>query len=460
MLFSCIEDSYTTSPSQQPRFEVDTLRLGTVFTGEATPTSRFKIYNPHDKILTLKSVSLRDDSGVWRINVDGTAGNRVTDVDIRPRDSIFVFVEATLPDCGLDRPVNYRNHIDVDVMGVVSEVVLDADGLDAVRLNDYQVTADETFDPSRPYIVYGDLTVLQGATLTLPAGTRLNFHAGASMVVDGSLKSLGTCEAPVTMTGDRMGTVVGRVDYELMSGQWEGLTFTPFSTANEMEYTSVRNTVSGVTVDSVAWTPGTPSLRLLNCQFRNSQGYALVSSFSRLEATGCEFTDASAGVVALQGGEAALAHCTIASYYLFTAPGGPHLQLFHVVPGEEIPDVEALLLQATIDNCIIYGNGVDLSHGNLEGTQVQVRNCLLRSAGSDDNEFVNCLWDSDPLFYTVRNDYLFDYRVKPDSPAIDAADPALTPSFYTADRLGVAVNGTIGAYSFTPVEETAGKSWR
>ena len=106
-------------------------------------------------------------------------------------------------------------------------------------------------------------------------------------------------------------------------------------------------------------------------------------------------------------------------------------------------------LVADFTNSIIYGNGSDLSVGDFTGCQVTLRRCLLKSAGADDDNFINCLWESDPLYYTVRSDYYFDYRLQPDSPALGTADPALTlpeasTDFYGVSRLGVAPN--LGAY--------------
>lgn len=83
ILPSCIEDGVITDPSAQPRFETDTLSLGAVFTGEGSPTASVKIYNPHDKILNISSVRLRDGR-YFRINVDGFCGREFTDVEIRP----------------------------------------------------------------------------------------------------------------------------------------------------------------------------------------------------------------------------------------------------------------------------------------------------------------------------------------------------------------------------------------
>ncbi|MDE7125169.1 MAG: hypothetical protein K2O12_01635, partial [Muribaculaceae bacterium] len=78
------------------------------------------------------------------------------------------------------------------------------------------------------------------------------------------------------------------------------------------------------------------------------------------------------------------------------------------------------------------------------------RNTLLRSEGSDNNNFISCLWDVDPLYFTVREDYFFDYRLQPDSPALEAADRSLTRPDACADRYGTVRNAELGAYAFDP----------
>lgn len=434
---ACIEDDFTNSPSDQPQCSVDTLRLGTIFTAEPTPTYSFKIYNHNNKALNISRIAIRDDSDMlFRLNVDGVAGREFDNVEIRSRDSIFVFVEATLPDLGSTSPTLYERHLDISANGVTSTVVITATGLDATRLAGLVLDTDTRFDASKPYIVYDSLLVAEGATLTLAPGTRLHFHDKAFMQVDGTLKALGTPEANVEMIGDRFGQVVGRVDYEIMSGQWEGVLFSSTSRDNRLEYTSIRNTVWGVVVDSVPSAPEQPALRLINCQLRNSKDYALLSSFSSVEALGCEFAEAASGVVALQGGTASFVSCTIANYYLFSVLGGPSLQFYHATPDDAIEGCDLPLLSATIDNCIIYGNGTDLSHGDLTDSGIYVRNTLLKSEGTDDDHFIGCLWGLDPMYGTVREDYHFDYRLMPESPAISAANPDLLPDLLSTDRYG------------------------
>lgn len=447
---SCIEDGITTSPSSQPYFSVDTLKMGTLFTDEGSPTYSFKVYNPAAKSIVISDIAITDDSDrMFRLNVDGVAGERFNEVEIRGKDSIFVFVEVTLPGRDMTTPVDYERHLAFTTNGVTRDVVITATALDATRLHAATIDRDTHFTAAKPYIIYDSLVVAPDVTLTLEAGTKLHFHDGAGLTVHGTLEAYGEPGQLIEMTGDRWGNVVGRVDYEIMSGQWEGVYFTSTSRANKLQFTSIRNTMYGVIVDSVAYDETTPSLKLVNCQLRNSKEYALLSSFSWTEACGCELTDASSGVVALQGGKAGLVNCTIANYYLFSVLGGPALQMYHVSDEDAIEGVELPLLQARIDNCIIYGNGTDLSHGDLNDTDVYVRRTLLKSEGSDDDHFIECLWGLDPLYYTVRTDYYFDYRLQPESPAIGSADPSLIPAELSVDMWGTPRTAdfpTLGAY--------------
>ena len=78
---------------------------------------------------------------------------------------------------------------------------------------------------------------------------------------------------------------------------------------------------------------------------------------------------------------------------------------------------------------------------------------MFKANGTDDDNFVSCIWDADPLFYTVRDDYYFDYRVRPDSPAIGAADPSISTSLSPIDFYGSARTSDLGAYTFTAPEE-------
>ncbi len=448
---SCIEDDITTSPSDQPAFSVDTLKMGTVFTQEGTPTHSFKVYNHHDKILNISSITFRSgESSSFRINVDGLSGRSFYNVEIRPNDSIYIFVEATLIPNGTGILTTINEHLDFVTNGRTATVVLNADGQDVDRKRGEVIETDTRFNADMPYQIFDSLVVNEGVTLTLDAGVNLYFHDGAYMKVNGTLISNGTWENPVNMTGDRMGNVVNGIPFELMSGQWGGVTFTPTSHSNRMAHTSIRNTVYGVQVDSVTTVGSEPTLYMFNCQLRNSQNHALIALHSNITAIGCEIAEAGAGTVYLRGGNHVFNHCTFANYYLFSALGGPIIGLDHINAESDDNTGKAYMI-ADFSNSIIYGNGTDISHGDLTGTAVTLRNCLLKSNGTDDENFIGCLWNKDPMYHTIREQYVFDYRLRPGSPAIGAGNQELTlPEAATADIKGLPRGAApdLGAYVF------------
>lgn len=451
-LSSCIEDGVTTSASDQPEFSTDTVRLGSLLTLGPSPTSRFIVYNRHDKILNISDISFRDDdAGQFRINVDGISGRRFSNVEIRPNDSIFVFVEATLAENGVNLPVDVLAHIDFLVNGVTSSMPVKATGQDVTRLNgDVRFSGEVSLSADKPYLVNDSIVVEPNSTLTIPAGTRLLMHDDAAIIVHGTLRIEGSAEKPVEITGDRSGFVAAAIPYEVMSGQWRGLRFSPTSAGNIITHASIRNSAEGIILDHCGGSLDSPALTLHNSVVRNTKGYIVEAIHSSLTAVGCELSDASLGILRLVGSEHLVTNCTLANYYLFTAVGTA-LQLEHVDPKDETnnpDDAEMPWLKADINNSIIYGLGNDISHGNLDGLPVTLRNCLLKSAGSNDNNFINCLWDTDPGYHVERDNYIFDYRVWNQSPALNAADPALVIPLAETDMLGAArlPSPTIGAY--------------
>ncbi len=446
---SCIEDGITTSASDQPAFSTDTLKMGTVFTQEGTPTSSFKVYNRHDKILNISTIAIREGNGIFRLNVDGMSGKSFYNVEIRPNDSIYVFVEATLPPNGTGSLVSINEHLDFTTNGVTTTVVLNADGQDVSRKHGEVIASDTRWGADMPYQIFDSLIVDEGATLTIDAGARLYFHDKAYMEVRGTLITEGTAEKPVNFTGDRQGNVVNGIPYELMSGQWRGLTFTPTSHSNRLVHTSIRNTEYGVQVDSTTTVTDSPTLYMLNCQLRNSTIFSLIATHSNITAIGCEIAEAASGTVYLRGGKHVFNHCTFANYYLFSALGGPIIGLAHI-DSDSDDGTGRPYMTADFTNSIIYGNGTDISHGDLIGTAVTLRRCLLKSEGSNDENFIDCLWGKDPLYHTVREQYIFDYRLKAGSPAIGAANAELTLPEATTDIQGKERGATpdLGAYVY------------
>lgn len=454
---SCIEDGFTSSPSDQPVFSTDTLDMGVVFTEEVTTTRRFVVHNPYSKQLSISSIRLSGDyAECFRLNVDGIGGIAFQNVDIRGKDSVFVFVEATFP-AGIKPQTTYEAQVDFTTNGVTNSVVLTATGQNVRRLEGLVLEEDTNFDAELPYQIFDSLVVSPGVKMTVKPGTQLLFHDKAALVVRGTLDCRGTVDEPVVLAGDRTGNVVADISFDLMSRQWEGIFFVRTSKNNTLVNTVVKNTWYGVAIQGDgSGTYDEPQLTMLNCRLRNSGGRVFEAYHSYVRAVGCEFAEAASGLVYLEGGRHVFNHCTFANQYLFAAVSGPAIQLNHLCDdiwtdaGTDLP-----YMQAEITNSILWGYGGDVAPGDLTGTGVFFRSCMLKSKGEDDENFIACLWDADPEFYTVRSDYLFDYRLKPESPAIGMADPALTLPEAATDGYGLPRTepADLGAYVFTEPEE-------
>lgn len=446
-LSSCIEDGYTSSPSDRPAFSTDTLDMGTVITTDVSTTQRFTVRNTHSKGLVISDIRLDGPNAEYfRLNVDGFSGTTFNNVEIRANDSIYVLVSCTLPENNVDQAVALYADIRFTTNGSVDKVVVRATGQDVVRLHGKIIETDTEFRSEKPYQVFDSLVVAEGATLTLTPGTRLMFHDKAYMRVYGTLVSNGTVEKPIEMRGDRTGDVISGITFDLMAGQWQGVDFMPGSMGNKMTQTVIRNTVQGVVaVES--------ELEIINSKFRNSQFRAFTAQGCDVTAIGCEFAEAPYGTVCIIGGEADFDHCTFPNYYLFSAIYDPAVILAHLNEQTAVEGYEGAYGKVTVTNSILYGLGNDITPGDLEDTEVYIANCLLKSAGTDDEHFIDCIWDADPLYYTIREDYIFDYRLKPDSPAIGAGNVSLSkhPASDT-DAYGLKRGPTpdVGAYVYSP----------
>lgn len=451
---SCISDDFNTSSSVRLRFSTDTVAFDTVFTDLGTPTARLKVFNPDKKAISISSIAFRNAESAFSMNVDGVSGTTFHDVEIRGGDSIFIFIECYIPESQQREPFLIEDKLMFNTNGTEQSVVVEAYGQNVTRLRNVEVTQDMTMTADLPYVVFDSLTVRPGATLRIEPGAKLLFHDKASLVVEGKLEVLGAPGKLIDMRGDRLDNVLPDVGYDIMAGQWKGVRIAADSFDNRIEYCNMRSTVEGLRIDSTADLTRT-KLTLVNSWLHNSQSTVIDSKYAKVDAYGCIFSEAAEAVVRLTGGEHRFSQCTLANYYLFAISSEPILSLYHVMPEELIHvDSPNPLMRASFENSIIYGMNSDINIGDLTGSEVYLRYVLMKAAGSDDANFIHCLWDTDPMFETIREDYVFNYRLKPDSPAIGAGDPSLVPEQSLEDIDGVRrlTPPALGAYAAPTAE--------
>lgn len=448
-LTSCDDyDKWTTSPDAQLTFSSDTVAFDTVVTTLGSSTRTLIAFNHGDKGLRIRSVELAGGAtSPFRVNVDGQyLYNGVgEDFEVRRKDSIYVRIEVTLPDADSD---DIHHHEDVLRFtlesGVVQQVPLTAEGLDVIMLRAERIAADRTLDAQRPYLIYDSLVVETGATLTLPAGCRMMFHDGTSLIVHGSLQANGTLEDPVIFRGDRTDRMFPYLPYDNTPNRWGGIRLCAESHDNVLTQCDIHSGDYGILCEATDITEDTPPLLLMdNCIVHNIGGPGLQFGHCRTQVTGTQVSNTMGNCVNLTGGGHTFIHCTFAQFYPFSGDRGHALFLCD-------DEGKAPILWSHFINCVITGYAEDVVMGKITDNSENpcdylFQNCLLRTVVSDDlTRFVNVRYDnSDELqpsgsgHFTLfdTTNFLYDLTPRPESIIRGMADPEVAALFPT-DRRG------------------------
>ena len=395
VVVSCSDnDSFSASPHHVLSFSTDTVKMDTVFSTIGSSTYTFWVFNQSGDGIRLKSVRLRSGNQTgFRVNVNGsyldnTLGSVVNDLEVRKGDSIRVFVELTAPETSKEEPQMVEDDLVFSLeSGVEQRVCLQAWAWDAIQLKDLVVSRDTLIESSRPLIVYGGIRVDSAATLTI-RNTTLFFHEGKGIDVFGRLLT-----DSVTLRGDRLDHMFSYLPYDRVSGQWGlwgGIIFHATSTGNELLRTEIRNAGQyGVLCDSAAYDSTAYRLDMKQCVVHNCAGTGLASYSANIRLRDCQFTNMQGDCVAIYGGNASIAHCTMAQFYPFVANRGAALRF-----GNELP-----LYGLRCDSSIITGYDEDvwmcLIADTINPLEYEFKNTLMRTPVVEDSiRFSNIIWET------------------------------------------------------------------
>ena len=396
LLLACADDdSFSTDSALRLRFSSDTLHLDTVFSRTPSSTYSFWVYNPHNDGIRLESIRLRrgNQSG-YRVNVDGiyldnSNGAQTQDVEIRRKDSVLVFVELTAPETVRQAPVLVEDDLlFVLESGVEQKVCLQAWAWDAVKLYSPVVSTDSVIESVLPVVVYGDLRVESGATLTIK-NTTLYFHDGSGIDVYGQLQT-----ENAVFRGDRLDRMFSYLPYDRVSGQWKGIRFRPSSTGNVMLHSEIRNPVYGVICDPSDLDTTAYRLVMSHCVIHNCQATGMETVNAHVCLDHCQLTNTGGDCLSVIGGMVDVSNCTLAQFYPFSASRGAALRFSNRHGETDYP-----LLRLSCQGSILTGYEEDVMMGRQTTATVAFnylfRHCLLRTPVIDDSlRFQQIVWET------------------------------------------------------------------
>ncbi len=378
ILFSCRKEDFLTSPDVRLSFSTDTVFFDTIFTTIGSTTRYFTVHNPYNKRVKIASVRLgRGASSPYRLNVDGVAGKEVDDLEINPRDSLYVFVEVTINPLGGNMPLLVKDSVVFRVNDQEQDVDLVAWGQD-VHLVDGQVVPTQTWENDKPYLIIHSMLVDTSHTLTIRPGVKIYSHFNSTIYVSGTLIVQGTVEEPVLFSGDRPEEM-----YDDIPGQWSGIYFLNGSNHNLIDHAVIQNGIYGVHLGNFYSADSFPDLHISNTIIQHMTFAGISSVGARIRGENCVVADCGSYALSLTtGGDYRFVHCTIANYWNWSNRTNPSLLLTNYYNLGDTVVFTGALERADFLNMIIYGNKeseVGLSSYSDEvGFQYFFDHCLLK----------------------------------------------------------------------------------
>ena len=481
-------NNYSVSPNHLLSFSTDTLSFDTVFTTIGSITGYFKIYNRNSEALKIDKIALASGgrSG-FRINVDGRKGDSFNDIPIWKKDSLFVAVEVTVNPNDENSPFFITDSVVFITNGRAQYVILEAYGQNVHIFKGRTIFShDANLSAEKPYLVYDSIHIVEGVTLQIEPGASFYMHKGAKWLIDGTLITLGTQEAPVIFRADRLIYLTTSLSYDNIPAQWDGLYFGASSFNNELNHTLIRNGISGLTFEKS--TPNRKKIDIRNSQIKNMDGNVLWAVNCHIEASNTEFSNASDFLIMLSGGKYQFTHCTLANYmmsYLMSHNNARMLPALTLDNNHSLSDEDDSptfpLQEAFFDNCIIDGNHSSekgelqlitsdaFRNGDDNQFNYRFNHCVIKSKKSDNTRFNEVLFienvkegdtkyiKSDGKNANDKYDYAFDFRLVNESMGIGRADRSIAELF-PVDRFGVnrltsEFGPSIGAYEYISQDE-------
>ena len=489
-LSSCRQDFVFENSKGDLTFSKDTIYLDTVFTAVSSSTYTLKVYNKSNKDIKIPIIKFGKPNSKYRMTVDGMTGenNRIfRDVEMLAKDSMYIFIEVTA-DIVDSNPTDFlytdqiqfdtgNNFQKVELVTLIQDAYfiypnrtqnpdqtytyeqislgLDGNGnpinirASILDENDPKNGNELIWNNSKPYVVYGYAVVPDNKTLEVQAGARIHFHSESGLIVGtaASLKINGTLENQVVFEGDRLEPL-----YSDVPGQWGTIWLTQGSTANEINFATIKNATVGLLIDS---NDGN-FMTIKNTQIYDSSNLGIYAKTAKIKGENLVINTAGIAPLACTlGGSYEFKHCTFNNNWSSSKQVAVLLNNYYRDANNAVVPFD--LMQADFINCIIYGSNtyeLSLDPASTNLFNYSFTKCLLKF-GTTSNSIYASIYNNpeitrneNPKFLKISKNKL---NIGDDSAARGIGGNANVP----LDLLGMPRTSPydLGAYNWTTFPE-------
>ena len=440
---SCNRDEISfAAPSQLLRFSADTVFLDTVYNQVRSETYAVKIYNDEDKDVMIPKISLESgSSSLYRINVDGKAGTDFSNIPLRKKDSLYIFVEiapvANAPEAIAEDQIQIQTPAGNQHVTLFS-VVQDAEFYIQSETNPNILGTDTNWTNEKAKIIFGDLTVAEGKTLDIQKGTKVYFHKNSGLRIskNAKLNVLGDLDQEVIFRGDRNDS-----RYDTIPKNWNGIKFETGSHLN-MNYAKVFGGTRGLEMNETQAT-------INNTIIHTFQEYGIFTVKSNINASNLVMNNCGEAALGIfKGGNYSIAHSTLANYWDFNS-ALPALGIYATNEYQNGTVLENGPLSLKVNNSIIYGsaeNMVELKPTSGQTFSTEFNYSLLKYGTKATYATTNSITNKDPKFVNYFTQKM-NLRVNEDSPAKGKGSTAVAATVpLDIVKISRTASPTMGAY--------------
>lgn len=449
LTISCNRDEITfDTASKELRVSSDTIFCDTIYHQMRSETYAVKIYNQEDKDIEIPKIELEQGfKSQFRINVDGAAGTNFSNIPLRKKDSLYIFIEvapiANAKEAIAEDHIILKTNIGTQKVALLS-VVQDAQYFIQSKNNTNTIDENTTWTNEKAKIIFGNISLADGKTLTIEKGTKVYFHKNSGMKIGkGSILNVkGDLGEEVIFRGDRNET-----KYDTIPGNWNGIQLAE-NAELKMNYAKVFGGNTGVSLNN-------SKAQISNTMLHTFMDYGLYAVSSEVTAQNLVVHNAgqsSIGIIG--GGKYNFIHSTIINYWNLNSTA-PAYSLYASNSGEGAGSSKALDL--TLSNSIVYAMQPDaliLKINPPTSFNYYFQNCLIKHTNDSNAGFgignnpkiVNTIINKDPLFINYYTQKL-NLHLKPDSPARAYGNlniAALVP--LDLAKISRTVNPSLGAF--------------
>jgi hypothetical protein len=352
VLYSCKNDLDFSIAQNPVGLSKDTILFDTVLTSSRSQTYKLLLYNKENHDIEIPKIYLeKGNSSLFKININGIKSSSASNVALRNKDSLYVFIELSASDIMPNESI-YEDKIIIETLSGLQNVTLQSFIEKAIYLypknnnNELLIESNQIWDSNQSYVIHKNVRFSNNSKLTIGEGTKIYFHENSRLVFSDNSQLVinGSVDKKVIFRSDKHSS-----DFENLPNQWGSIEIEKGSKAS-ISNAIIQGGKTGLRIDEA-------EVDLTNVQLYNHTNQGIYATNATIVAKNLAINNCGGASLKIEkGGDYQFYHCTFANYW--------NLSSFSTTISVSISnrfnfhgiELNKPLTRCVFGNCIVEGN--------------------------------------------------------------------------------------------------------